>query len=27
MLQGSARIAPEGSARNVNSAKAALVRY
>jgi hypothetical protein len=27
ILQGSARIAPEGSARNVNSAKAALVRH
>jgi hypothetical protein len=27
ILQGSARIAPEGSARNANSAKAALVRH
>jgi hypothetical protein len=27
MPQGSARIAPEGSARNVNSAKAGLVRH
>ena len=27
MLQGSARIVPEGSARNANSAKAALVRH
>ena len=27
MLQGSARIVPEGSARNANSAKTALVRH
>ena len=27
ILQGSARIAPEGSVRNANSARAALVRH
>ena len=27
ILQGSPRTAPEGSARNVNSAKASLVRH